>query len=101
MNRNTIATTTLIFILAGILVRPVPVHAIIFLPAILIIPIAQLVAFLLGSFTLPVVITSFIWSKLFKKSWKRGLLYSVIFLVALGITAVVFLKILNPDRPFF
>lgn len=99
MNKNTIAAVILLSIVAGILLIPQPAHAIIFLPAIILIPIAQLVAFLIGSLTLPAVLTGFIWSKLFKKSWKRGVLYSLAFLVIIAVTAAIVLKILNPDRP--
>lgn len=101
MSRNTIAAVSLVALLIGVFLRPAPAHAIIFLPAFLIIPIAQLVAWLLGGITLPAVLTGFIWSKLFKKSWKRGLVYSFVFLIILGLAAAVILKIVNPNRPLF
>lgn len=99
MNKNIIATVTLLIIVAGKLLNPQPAHAIIFLPAIILIPIAQLVAFLLGGLTLPAVLTGFIWSKLFKKSWKRGVLYSLFFLIILGLAAAIILKVITPERP--
>jgi hypothetical protein len=99
MNRNITATVILLLIVAGKLLNPQPAQAIIFLPAIILIPIAQLVAFLLGGLTLPAILTGFIWSKLFKKSWKRGILYSLAFLLVLGLIAAIILKIITPERP--
>jgi hypothetical protein len=75
------------------------VDAIIFLPAIILIPIAKIIAVLIGGFSLPVIGASAFVNKITGKSAAKGILYGIIILVVLGVIAAVVLKLVNPDRP--
>lgn len=77
-----------------------PVHAIVFLPAIILIPIAKIVAVIITGFSVPVVGGATVWSKLFNKSLKRTLIILLIIFLLLGICLAFFLKLHNPDRPW-
>lgn len=76
-------------------------HAIIFFPAIVLIPIAKIVALIIGGFAFPALGAGSIWSKLFGTSFKRTLLVVIAVLVVLTIILVLFFKLHNPDRPLF
>lgn len=76
-------------------------HAIVFLPAIVLIPIAKIVALIIGSFSLPALGVGAVWSKLFRKSFRRAISVILIILIILAIMIVIFLKLHNPDRPLF
>lgn len=75
-------------------------HAIIFLPAIILIPIAKIVALIIGGFSFPALGIGVLWSKLFKKSIKRTILVIAVLLAVLAIILAVVFKLHNPDRPF-
>ncbi len=77
-----------------------PLNAIIFLPAIILIPIAKIVALIIGGFAIPAFGTSVIWSKLFGRSTKKAIVATFIFLILLAIILFVSIKMLNPDRPW-
>ncbi len=78
-----------------------PAHAIIFLPALILIPIAKIIAVLIGGFSLPALGTGLITGKLFKKSVKKTLGIVAISLVLFGAFLFFLLRFLNPDRPLF
>jgi len=78
-----------------------PVHAIIFLPAIVLIPIAKIVALIMGGFSLPALGIGALWSKLFRKSLRRTISVIIAILVVLAIILAIFFKLSNPDRPLF
>lgn len=78
-----------------------PAHAIIFLPAIVLIPIAKIVAIIMGGFSLPALGVGALWSKLFGKSLRRTITIIITLLVILGLVFAIFLKIHNPERPLF
>jgi hypothetical protein len=91
-----------LFLLSSfILAYPKSAHAIIFLPAIILIPIAKIVALVIGGFTLPSLGLGVLWSKLFGNSLLRSLTFIVIFLIAGGILLALFLHSENPNRPLF
>lgn len=79
----------------------VPAHAIIFLPAIVLIPIAKIVVLIIGGFSLPALGVGALWSKLFGKSLGRIIAVIIIALIVLGLVFAILLKIHNPDRPLF
>jgi hypothetical protein len=76
-------------------------HAIIFLPAIVLIPIAQIIAFIFGGFAIPTLGIGALWGKLAGKSMKKTILLSVLILILLTIAIALFLKFENPERPLF
>jgi len=86
----------LFFMLVG-----TPAYAIIFLPAIILIPIAKIVAIIIAGFSIPAVSITAVWSKLFHKSLKQTLIILLIALILLGICVGFFLKLHNPARPWF
>jgi hypothetical protein len=76
-------------------------HAIIFLPALILVPIAKVIALVIAGASLPALGFGTLFSKLFGKSWKKTMLVMFIILfVAIALLAI-YLKIQNPDRPFF
>ncbi len=87
--------------LSGLLFFPKPAHAIIFLPALILIPIAKLVALIIGGLSIPALSLGALWSRLTQKSLKRTSIVIVGALVVLAILVAIVLKIENPDRPLF
>lgn len=75
-------------------------HAIIVLPALLLIPIAKLVAIVISGFIIPVAGISAFISSLRKKSFAQLFLFGIGILLVVGIVLAVILKLLHPDRPF-
>lgn len=76
-------------------------HAIIFLPALILIPIAKIVAVVIGGLSLPAFGFGAAYHYLFGKSLKRTVV--VILTMILVLAAIVFfiLKLENPQRPIF
>lgn len=94
----------LFFIVTGIVflfVVPKSAFALIFLPAVVLIPIAQIVAVIIGGFSLPAVGIGVVYHKLFGKPVGKaiGIILLVVLLIALSIG--VYLKFENPARPLF
>lgn len=87
----------IIFTVAAILAPRA--HAIIFLPAIILIPIAKIVAVVIGGFSFPALGIGAVWSKLFGKSLKRTIFILVVILIVIALALMFILKIQNPDRP--
>lgn len=85
----------------GLLFYPPKTHAIIFLPAIILIPIAKIIAFVIGGFSIPSLGLGALVTKLFGKSLKKTLLIIFLLLIIAGILLAIFLKLHNPDRPWF
>jgi hypothetical protein len=98
MSRKVLLSTGL---LASFLIFPKPAHAIIFLPALILIPIAKLVAVIIGGLSIPALSVSAIWSKLTKQSLKKTIVLVIVALIVLAIIVAVILKIENPSRPLF
>lgn len=76
-------------------------HAIIFLPALLLIPIAKIVALIMAGFSFPALGLGVLWSKLFKKSLKRTIFVTIALLFLLAVILFISFKLHNPDRPWF
>lgn len=79
----------------------VPAYAIIFLPAVIIIPIAKIVAIIIGGFSVPALGIGALWSKLFRKSLRRTILSTIVLLLVIGLIIGFILIIENPNRPIF
>lgn len=87
------------FVCTFFLVFVEKVDAIIFIPAIILIPIAKIIAVLIGGFSLPILGASAFVNKITGKSAAKGVLYGIIILVVIGVVAAVVLKLVNPGRP--
>lgn len=75
------------------------VHAIVLLPAVLLIPIIKIVAIVIGSLSVPAISISALWSKLFGKPLHMAIAWTIAILIVIGMLLGVFLKIQLPDRP--
>lgn len=91
-----IALTVALFFLSA-----KPAHAIIFLPAIILIPIAHIIGVIIAGLAVPALAIGTLISALWKKPLVRTLLI-VVSVVVLGALAFgIGLKMMNPDRPLF
>ena len=91
-----------IFIACAMLVLLAPkAHAIIFLPALLLIPVAKIVALIIAGFSIPSFGLGVLGSKLFKKSTKHTVLIVIILLMLSTIVLALIVKMFYPDRPWF
>jgi hypothetical protein len=89
-----------IFFLGLLFITPTA-HAIVFLPALLLIPIAKIIAVVIAGISFPILGISALSSKLFGKSFKKMLGIGLIILILTAILLVLVLKIQNPARPLF
>lgn len=94
-----ILSVIVVFII-GLVFAP-QARAIIFLPAIVLIPIAKIIALVIGGFSFPALGIGALWSKLFRKSLRRTIFVIIFVLVILAIILAIFFKLNNPDRPLF
>jgi len=76
-------------------------HAIIFLPALILIPIAKIIALLIAGLSLPAVGVGALWSMLFHHSLKRTLFITLCIVCCVVLFSVLVLKLHNPARPWF
>lgn len=76
-------------------------HALILIPAIVLIPIAKIVALIIGGFTFPALSVGVLWSKLFGKSLGRTICVILAIFVVLAVILAIYLKLHNPERPLF
>lgn len=77
-----------------------PVDAIILIPALILIPIAKIIAVIIAGFSLPVLAIGTLWAKLMHKPLIKMIVISFIILCLLALLFGVSLKIINPTRPF-
>lgn len=77
------------------------VNAIILIPALILIPIAKIIAVIIAGFSFPVLAISALWAKLMHKPLIKMILISFIILCIATFLFGVCLKIINPTRPFF
>lgn len=75
-------------------------HAIIFLPAVILIPIAKLIAIIAGGFSIPSLGLGVLWHKLFKASWKQSIAIVILALLFVVVAAAIFFHLENPNRPW-
>jgi len=94
------AISVIVVFIVGSLFAP-QAHAIVFLPAIVLIPIAKIIAFIIGGFSFPALGVGALWSKLFGKSLGRTISAIIAILMVLAIILAIFFKLHNPDRPLF
>jgi hypothetical protein len=97
MNKITYATTVLLLTL----VFSQRALAVVFLPPLLLIPIAKLVAIVLGGLALPTLGISTIFSKGNNKAIFKTVLSVLVILAIAGLLVALVLKIQNPLRPWF
>lgn len=76
-------------------------HAIIFLPALVLIPIIKIVAILLGALSLPATGVAVLWSKLFGKPLSQTMSRAIVVLLMLAVVVAIGLKLHTPGRPLF
>lgn len=76
-------------------------HAIVFLPAVILIPIANIVAWVMGGSLLPGLGIGLVWHKFFGKSLLGTLIGILLSLLLIGLSTALYLYWQNPDRPFF
>ncbi|EKD80411.1 MAG: hypothetical protein ACD_40C00108G0002 [uncultured bacterium] len=84
-----------------VLVIPARVEAIIFLPAVVLIPIAKIVAVIVGGMSIPALGITSLWAKWRRKSTKMVVTMSLMLIVVLVGVVVGWLKWQNPLRPWF
>lgn len=90
-----------IFCLGLIAVTVLPkAHAIVILPAVVLIPIIKIVAMVIGGLSLPAVGMSALWSKLFGKPLTQTIAWMLVVLLVLGILLTVYLRYYLPNHPF-
>lgn len=95
-----LAGSTLIILLFGTLFAP-HAHAIIFLPALVLIPIVKIVAVIIAGFSLPAFGVGALLGKQSGRSVKKIIPKVVLCLVVLAVILAVLLKLSNPERPLF
>ena len=76
-------------------------HAIIFLPAIILLPIIKIIALVIGGFSIPALGIGALSGKLFHASPKKSIPIIIGILVILAVVLAIILKLENPDRPLF
>lgn len=84
-----------------LLVYPKSSHAIIFLPALILIPIAKIIGIILAGFALPVTGIGILWGKLSQKSLIKTVGTTVVLLLLLSLALGLLLKLHDPNRPIF
>jgi hypothetical protein len=76
-------------------------HAFVFLPALILIPIAKVVGIVIAGASIPAVSIGALYSFLFKKSFSRAIISSICIVIVIALVAAVILRFSNPDRPWW
>lgn len=87
-------------LLLGFFVYPKPAHAIIFLPAVLLIPVAKIIALVIGGFFFPALGIAAIIHQFFNKPLGKIIFLIILLLIILAVSVAIYLKIQNPNRPW-
>lgn len=74
-------------------------HAIVILPAVVLIPIIKIVAMVIGGLSLPAVGMSALWSKIFKKPLTQTIAWMLVVLLVLGVLLFLWLRVYLPNHP--
>jgi len=82
------------------LLYPPKAHAIIFLPAVILIPIAKIVAVIFGIAILPALTISSLFARFKKLSFGKAVLLILTVITVIILMVAIALKIANPDRPW-
>ncbi len=80
---------------------PGKAHAIVLLPAVLLIPIVKLVAIVMASVSVPVASVGVLWSRLFGKKLPVAVAWVILAVLVVGLSVGIWAKISSPDRPLF
>lgn len=91
----------LMLLIFGSLAVPRDAHAIIFLPALILIPIAKFVAIILAGFAIPTMGIGALAGKMFRLSRKQTIAAILSFLFIAAVCLGLFLKLHDPSRPMF
>ena len=83
-----------------VFIFPPKVHAIVILPAVILVPLVKLIALVVGALSIPVGSAGVIVAKITKK-YTFVILASVILILLIGIAAAIFLRITHPDNLWF
>jgi len=81
-------------------VYPPKVHAIVILPAIILVPLVKIIALVVGVFSVPVASGGAILAKI-TKNYKLVILASCILLVLIGVATAIVLRVTHPANPWF
>jgi len=79
---------------------PQPVHAIIILPALILIPLAKLVAIVVAAFGIPATSLGVLISKITRNK-KLAIIVTLVFILLIALSTAIVFKIANPNRPWF
>lgn len=75
--------------------------AIIVVVPIVLIPIVNIVVWIIGALTTPIIALSALFFKIKKKSPVVGVFVGIGLVLLLGILIAIFFKLVNPDRPLY
>lgn len=89
-----------IAVISFCLLLPPKAHAIIFLPAVILIPIAKIVAVIFGIASVPALTVSSMIARFKKLSFAKAAALVLAVIVAVILLIALTLKITNPDRPW-
>lgn len=92
---------SVVFILISMHFLAPRAHAIIFLPAIILLPIIKIIALIIGGFSIPALGIGALSGKLFHASPKKSIPIVIGVLIILAVILAIFLKLENPERPLF
>lgn len=92
---------SVVFILISMHFLAPKAHAIIFLPAIILLPIIKIIALIIGGFSIPALGIGALSGKLFHASPKKSIPIVIGVLIILAVILAIFLKLENPERPLF
>lgn len=84
---------------AMLLISARSVYAIITVIPVILIPIVNILVWIIGALATPVVGLSVLFFKLKKKPWLHGLITGVVILIVIALIIALLLKYINPDRP--
>lgn len=88
----------LIFFLT-FLILPKSAHAIIFLPALILVPVAKIIAVIIAGFSVPAMGMGALFSKISKKPLLKTIFIAIFILIFISILIGIVLKLVNPLRP--
>lgn len=90
-----------ILIILLLFVCPKSAEAIIFLPALMLIPVAKIIGIIIAGFSIPAAGLGILWGKLSKKPILNTILIAIVILLFASLFFGLLLKLINPDRSLF
>ena len=76
-------------------------YAFVFLPALILIPIAKVVGIVIAGASIPALSIGALYSFLFKKSLRRAVISSICIVIVIALIVAVILRFSNPARPWW